>query len=89
MRLKAEDHAKALVRTNGFDIAYRIADRSARNSHPSVEASLPNPVKGGANIFFPVDRNGRGSKTAIRERVRTHGFWTNVLGILNKQRKVK
>lgn len=88
-RLKAQDHAKALVRANGLDLAYRIADRCMRSSGPDVEQHLPTSSKGPVNIFFPSDRNGRGAKTAIRERARTFGFWTQVRGILNKQGKVR
>ena len=83
-RLNAVDHAVGLARKNGIELALKIAKRSAVNSHLSMESHLPNPEKGGTNIFFPRDRNGRGAKTAVRERARTHGFWTQVVGVLNK-----
>lgn len=81
-KLNAIEYTKDLVRTNGIDVAYRIAERCAKASHASNETLLPNPMKN-ANVFFPNVRKG-GTTQAIRERARTHGFWAQVLGILKK-----
>jgi general stress protein 26 len=75
-RLTAQEHAKALVRSNGIDSALKIAHRSMVNSNSENE--LPK-----STVFFPT-HSKTSTQKAIRERKRTNGFWTQVLGLLNK-----
>lgn len=81
MKFNANEHAEGLVRANGYDIAVSIADRSMRATSGEAEATLP---KG--TVFTP-DMKKRGSRNAVKERVKLHNFWVQVSNILHKEGK--
>lgn len=75
--MKTQEFAKSLIRANGLQIATRIAERSKRGSSPENESVLPRGV-----VFFPDTK--RSKANPMKERARTHAFWTEVVGLLSK-----
>lgn len=77
--MRTIDYVKGLKRTNGLPQAIKIAERCVKGSHSSEWGAIP---KG--PIFFREDKKGSTAKD-VKEMVRTHNFWVEVLSLLRKQ----
>lgn len=77
--MNTQEYAKKLVRTNGLDKSKKIAQRCMNACAPDVWEDLP---KGRVFVKDMSDRKATG--ITLNQFNRTHGFWTEVLGLLNK-----
>lgn len=76
--IKPEAYALELKRSLGLGHAMRVAEQCAKASSLKDARSLPT-----GPVFYYKDK--RGELVAHEKEIRrTHGFWTQVLGILKK-----
>ena len=78
-KLKAADHAEAMKRAMGLPKAHRVAYRMVEGTKLSNRSSLPR-----GEVFYQKDFGGN-LKLIEKPLDKTHNFWLNVYGILNKQ----
>lgn len=74
-----QEYAKKLVRTNGLEKARAIATKCFNNSGPENWAAVPK----GKIFCEKVSPRSEGTYSA-KHASATHGFWTEVVGILKK-----
>jgi hypothetical protein len=80
-KIRAEVFAEQLKRSNGLDVALRIANNNMRGTSPEAWSGLPN-----SPVYFKKDNRGNSSLNN-KKMSNTHGYWTQVFHVLKKKLK--